>query len=102
VYKNYLKEKYIPKNEKDNNQKNKEEQEEENNSIHTNEENTKTSYENVKYENNIFESIKTEKLFKYLYKKEKRIRIDFHGNRDFYNLIKGIAYELVSLGKLLI
>ena len=97
VYKNYLKEKYIPKNEKDNDQKNKEEQEEESNSIHTNEENTKTSNDKVIYEINTFESIKTEKLFKNLYKKEKKIRNDFHGNRDFYYLIKGIAYKLVSL-----
>ena len=27
-------------------------------------------------------------------KKENKIRKDFHGNRDFYNLIKGIAIEL--------
>jgi len=29
-------------------------------------------------------------------KKENKIRKDFHGNRDFYNLIKGIAIELKS------
>ena len=99
VYKTYLKEKYISKNEKDNNLKNKEEQEEENNSINNNEENIKTSSNNVKYENNTRESLKTEKLFKNLFKKEKKIRKDFHGNRDFYNLIKGIAYELVKSGE---
>ena len=99
VYQNYLKEKYIQKNEKDNNQKNEEEQKEKSASIHTEEEKTKTSNDKIINENNTFESIKTEKLFKNLYKKEKKIRIDFHGNRDFYYLIKGIAYKLVSIGE---
>ena len=29
-------------------------------------------------------------------KKEKKIRKDFHGNRDFYNIIRGIAIQLKS------
>ena len=41
-----------------------------------------------------FSYIKKEKLFQNLLKKEKKIRKDFHGNRDFYNLVKGIAIEL--------
>ena len=41
-----------------------------------------------------FESIKDDKEFKDLMKKETRIRIDFHGNRDFYNLIRGIANDI--------
>ena len=45
-----------------------------------------------------FESIKQKDLFKYLFKKENKIRRDFHGNRDFYNLIKGIAIEFAKLG----
>ena len=45
-----------------------------------------------------FGTIKETKLFKDLYKKETKIRKDFHGNRDFYNLIKGIAIELGRLG----
>ena len=98
VYKKYLKEKYIPKNEKENNKTSKEDQEEENKSISNIEEKTKTSNNYIKYEKNTFESIKTEKLFKNLFKKENKLRKDFHGNRDFYNLIKGIAYELVEKG----
>jgi len=45
-----------------------------------------------------FDSIKISKEYKYLYKKEKKIRIDFHGNRDFYNWIKGIAIEFGKSG----
>jgi hypothetical protein len=41
-----------------------------------------------------FYSIKNEKEFISLLKKENKIKIDFHGNRDFFNLIKGIAREL--------
>ena len=47
-----------------------------------------------------FQAIKLDKEFKYLMKKENKIRIDFHGNRDFYNLIKGIAYALGISGEL--
>ena len=45
-----------------------------------------------------FEVIKELKEFKDLLKKDNKIRKDFHGNRDFYNLIKGIAIELGGLG----
>ena len=45
--------------------------------------------------NSEFEYIKE---FKNLYKKDNRIRKDFHGIRDFYNLIKGIAIEFGRLG----
>ena len=41
-----------------------------------------------------FEVIKDLKEFKDLLKRDNKIRKDFHGNRDFYNLIKGIAIEL--------
>jgi len=34
--------------------------------------------------------------FKKLYKQSKRLNIEFHGNRDFYYLIKGIANDLKS------
>ena len=40
-----------------------------------------------------FEYIKALKEFTDLMKKENKIRKDFHGNRDFYNLIRGIAKE---------
>ena len=59
-----------------------------------NEDSEQSKYE--KRERRQFESIKQEKDFKDLFKKEKKIRKDFHGNRDFYNLIKGIAIELKS------
>ena len=45
-----------------------------------------------------FDFIKQTKDFKNLMNKEKKIRNDFHGNRDFYYLIKGIARELGKLG----
>ena len=45
-----------------------------------------------------FEYIKGLKEFKSLFIKENKIRKDFHGNRDFYNLIKGIAIEFARLG----
>ena len=41
-----------------------------------------------------FESIKDDKVFKDLMKKENSIRLDFHGNRDFYNLIGGISNDI--------
>ena len=43
-----------------------------------------------------FEEIKSSKEFINLLKKENKIRKDFHGNRDFYNLIRGIANKLKS------
>ena len=45
-----------------------------------------------------FEAIKKLAQFIDLLKKEDKIRKDFHGNRDFYSLIKGIAIELARLG----
>ena len=51
-----------------------------------------------KRETRSFEEIKCSKQFKDLLKKENKIRKDFHGNRDFINLIKGIAIELARLG----
>ena len=48
-------------------------------------------------ESNGFKFIKDDKKFKDLLKKENEIRKDFHENRDFYYIIKGIAYELENL-----
>ena len=42
----------------------------------------------------ILNEIEGESDFKELLLKEKKIKIDFHGNRDFFNLIKGVAREL--------
>ena len=47
-----------------------------------------------------FEGIKENKIFKRKMKKENKIKKDFHGNRDFYNLIKGVANSLRNLGEL--
>ena len=44
------------------------------------------------------EEIRGLKEFKDLLKKEDKIRKDFHGNRDFYNLIKGIANSFYKKG----
>ena len=52
------------------------------------------SIKSNKREEKCFEAIKEYKEFIDLMKKENRIRKDFHGNRDFYNLIRGIAIEL--------
>ena len=45
-----------------------------------------------------FESIKATKEFRKLLQKENKIRKDFHGNRDFYNLVRGIAIDLSKFG----
>ena len=47
-----------------------------------------------------FSEIKNLKEFKNLLKKEKKIKVDFHGNRDLYNFIKGIAREIGRLNVL--
>jgi len=68
----------------------------------TNSENNIPQYnENIGGQNKIkkmnketFESIVRKKEFKTLMKKYSKIRKDFHGNRDFYNLIKGTAFDL--------
>ena len=43
-----------------------------------------------------FSFLKNTSEFKELFKKDKKININFHGNRDFYNLIRGIAFDLRS------
>ena len=96
VYKKYK------KNEKNNDKKNDKKLKE---SIIDEKSNKEESYiddahsasdKNKKVINNkgIFESTLLKKEFKDLMKKEKKIKIDFHGNRDFYNLIKGVANSL--------
>ena len=47
--------------------------------------------ENFKYKN--FKEIENNEVFKELLKNERTIKLEFHGNRDFYNLIKGVAIE---------
>ena len=55
--------------------------------------NTQSTQEREKRQ---FGEIKDSKEYKDLMKKETKIRKDFHGNRDFYNLIRGIAIGLKS------
>ena len=49
-------------------------------------------HQNKKGEN--LDTIESENDFKELLLKENKIKIDFHGNRDFFYLIKGVAREL--------
>ena len=56
----------------------------------------KSNNQNNPIEKRQFEFIKGLKEFTDLMKKENKIRKDFHGIRDFYNLIRGIAIELKS------
>ena len=44
-----------------------------------------------------FREIELDEKFIKLYKRERKIKIDFHGYRDFYNLIKGVAIEASRL-----
>ena len=37
--------------------------------------------------------IEVKESFKKLLKEEENIKTEFHGNRDFYNIIKGVAIE---------
>ena len=47
-----------------------------------------------------FEEIKLMKEYKVLFKNEKNINIDFHGNSDFYHLIKEISIEMEGLSSI--
>ena len=49
--------------------------------------------ENPNNKNNLNEILNNDE-FKKLVNKDKKIKVDFHGNRDFFNLIKGTAKEL--------
>ena len=40
-----------------------------------------------------FKEIETEQEFIKLFKRDRKIKSEFHGNRDFYNIIKGVAIE---------
>ena len=57
----------------------------------------KKSKEPIDIKKKTFTEIKDTKEFKNLLKKEKKIKVDFHGNRDLYNFIKGIAKEIGRL-----
>ena len=55
---------------------------------------SKESIDLTKFE---FSEIRRMKEFKNLFKKEKSINLDFHGNGDLFNLIKGVAIEVGNL-----
>ena len=44
-----------------------------------------------------FTEIKKDENFIKLLKKERKIKTEFHGNRDFYSLIRGVAIEVSKL-----
>ena len=54
----------------------------------------KENEKEAKWMKNDISVIQSEKEFKQLYNKDKKVNIDFHGNRDFFYLIKGIANEI--------
>ena len=54
--------------------------------------------ENKPTEKREFEAIKVTKAFQKLLLKENKLQKDFHGYRDFYDLIKGVANELAKSG----
>ena len=45
------------------------------------------------YKDKDLSEIQRQESYKKLFKEEENIKIEFHGNRDFYNIIKGVAYE---------
>ena len=50
-----------------------------------------------KYKNNNntkLQAIKDKEVFKKMFVSEKEIKVDFHGNRDYFHLIKGVARDL--------
>ena len=51
----------------------------------------------VSWKKHAFQDIFEEEDYKKLYKQDKKLNIDFHGNRDFYYLIKGIANDFNGL-----
>ena len=57
----------------------------------------KESIKPIDIKKKTFAEIKDTKEFKNILKKEKKIKVDFHGNRDLYNFIKGIAREIGKL-----
>ena len=50
----------------------------------------KEEYKNKKKS---LKEIENDEYFKYLLKKEVKIKTEFHGNRDFYNIIKSVAID---------
>ena len=69
------------------------------NNIITEKKNNNESWKNIdiSWLKNNFIDVQKNKIFKKLYKQDKKINIDFHGNRDFYYLIKGIANDFNTM-----
>jgi hypothetical protein len=53
--------------------------------------------ENLNDEKKSFDEIEILREFKKILKKEKKIKTEFFGNRDFYNIIKSVAFEVSKL-----
>ena len=53
--------------------------------------------ENLNDEKKSFDEIEILHEFKIILKKEKKIKTEFFGNRDFYNIIKSVAFEVSKL-----
>ena len=48
---------------------------------------------NEKFKGKNLNQIETQPEYKNLFNSERKIKNEFHGNRDFYNIIKGVALE---------
>ena len=59
----------------------------------------KNKNQNINLEQIQFSEIKNKKQNKEFFKYEKRIQNEFHGNRDLYNIIKGVATEAKKLNE---
>ena len=53
----------------------------------------KESIDPIDLFNKKFEEIKKKKVYFDLFKKEKKIKVDFHSNSDLFNFIKQISLE---------
>ena len=56
--------------------------------------------EQLNIKKSLFMEIKMKKEFKNLLRKEKKIKEDFHSNRDLFNYIRGIASRVAKLGNI--
>ena len=56
---------------------------------------------NYNNENKDFREIELRAEYKNILKKEKEIKTEFHGNRDFYSIIKSVAIEGSKLEKIM-
>ena len=62
-----------------------------------NEEKGKKSEKKLDIKKDLFREVKLKDEYKKLLRKEKKIKLDFHSNRDLYNYIRGIANKASNL-----